>query len=337
MNSLSDLFWQAYVYNFLFWAGLAQGIIIFAAVLNITGARWGRRYIQLGSYAQDFLTACVVLYVILLFGRTHIFPWIAHPVPEKAAYLNVPFLAARGLVGLAILALLSRKFLASRGITSSGDRENASPWAVALVMAFMVVFSYLAFDLIMSLEPEWYSTLLGAHYAVGSFYLGIAGLCIIGIFRGGVPSEDRRKLSQLLFGFSLFWVSLLWSQYIVIWYGDIPAEARFLYLRFYQAPWKNISYAVLALAFVFPFVMLMPMRAKMIGLAPLFASFSIALGLFFEKYLLVIPSLSPQESTFGWVHLLVTALFGALFVASYRRSMRRALPIMEVSSGGQHA
>ncbi|MBI4830580.1 MAG: hypothetical protein HY801_03295 [Candidatus Lindowbacteria bacterium] len=285
MDRFLNQFWQAYLVNFLFWTSLAQGAVVFAAVLDITNARWGRRYVQLSRYFAGFLPVGVVLFAVLLLGRNHIFPWIAHAIPGKEAYLNVPFLAARGLLGLAVLTALSWKFMSeTKDRYSDVGRSGASPWSVILVMAFMLVYSVIAIDLIMSLQPHWHSTLLGAHYAVGSLYLGMAGLCLAGFIKAGVPRDDRQKLCQLVFGFSLFWVSLLWSQYIVIWYGDVPNETGFVYLRFYQMPWKAVTLLVLALGFILPFFSLMSRRAKLIGIVPFFGSVCVFIGLLLEKY-----------------------------------------------------
>ena len=149
----------------------------------------------------------------LLLGRDSSFPGIAEPIPEKAAYLNITFLAIRDLIGLAVLATLSWIFLlrvdeshAGASIPDRPPRSGASPWSVALVVAFMVIYSYLAFDLIMSLQPHWHSTLLGAHYAVSSFYLGIAGLVFAACFRADISGEERCHLSKLLFGVAPLWV-----------------------------------------------------------------------------------------------------------------------------------
>ena len=292
-------------------------------------AQW-RRYIQIARGFAGFLPVCVLMMAILLLGRNSIFPWIGEPVPEKAAYLNITFLAARDLIGLAILATLSWIFLlhvneshAGASASDGPPRSGASPWSVALVVAFMLIYSYLAFDLIMSLQPHWHSTLLGAHYAISSFYLGIAGLVFVGCFRADIPGEERGHLSKLLFGVSSFWVSLLWSQYIVIWYGDMPEETEFVYLRFYHAPWTAISLAVIVLAWMLPFVILMPRRAKLMRALQLLASVSAIIGLMLERHLLVVPSLNPDSVAFGWVHMLVTGLFAALFILCYRFFARR--------------
>lgn len=335
MNSFGDLFWQAYLVNFLFWAGMAQGAVVLAATLNITTARWQRYYSQLARAFAGFLPVCVVLFAVLMLGRNHLFPWIAEPVVEKAAYLNVPFMAARGLLGLGALAWLSRVFLAKTAVTRPGPDAagesaeesaygGASPWSVVLALVFAIVYSYLAFDLIMSLQPHWHSTLLGAHFAVSAFYLGIAGLVFVGSLRSEAPREDRGNLAMLMFGISPFWMSLLWSQYIVIWYGDMPDETQFIYLRFYNMPWTAVTIAVIALAFVLPFVVLIPRRAKLMRATQLLASAAAVVGLLIEKYLMVVPSLSPDKPAPGLVFIVVTVGFAALFAACCRFSSRRA-------------
>lgn len=315
MENYQELFWQAYLVNFIFWVSLAQGAVIFSASLNLTTAKWGRPYVNISRSFAGFLPVSVFLFAILLLGRNFIFPWIAEPVPLKAAYLNIPFLAARGLAGLGLLAFLSWIFF-YRTKNAALDSLEASPWAVFLVISFMAVYTYLAFDLVMSLQPTWHSTLLGAHFALSAYFLGIAGLCLAGFVTGGIPQEERRRISKLLFAFSLFWMSLLWSQYIVIWYGDIPDETQFVYLILFQYPWRAITIACVFFSFVLPFVILIPKQAKAVGFFPLVASTLIVFGLLLEKYVLVIPSFHPHTLAINWVHALVTLGFGTLFYIS---------------------
>jgi len=315
-------FWQAYLINFLFWTSLAQGTIIFAAVLNLSTAKWGKRYVELSRYFIGFLPASFVLFIGVMLGRNHIFPWITNPVVENTAYLNVPFLAVRDFAGLAVLAVLSWVFLHKTRDMYADVERSSSPWAVTLAIAYSLIYTYLAFDLVMSLQPTWYSTLIGAHFAVSGLYLGMAGLCLAGTLAGGVNTEDRQKISMLMFGFSLFWVSLLWSQYIVIWYGDKPEETQFVYRAFFQMPWKAITLAVLALAFVLPFIGLMSRRVKLTNTVPFLGSLSIVVGLMLEKYMLIAPSFSPGRFNVGWIHLWVTLAFAVVFAVIYHIGTR---------------
>ncbi len=326
MTQSTQEFWQAYLINFLFWTSLAQGSIIFAAVLNLSTAHWGKRYVELSRYFIGFLPASFVLFIGIMLGRNHIFPWITNPVVQNTAYLNVPFLAARDFAGLAVLAVLSWVFLHKTKDMYADVERGSSPWAVALAIAYSLIYTYLAFDLVMSLLPTWYSTLLGAHFAVSGLYLGVATLCLAGTLAGGVNKEDRQKISKLLFGFSLFWVSLLWSQYIVIWYGDKPEEAQFVYRSFFQMPWKAVSVAVIALAFILPFMGMMSRRVKLTSTVPFLGSLSIVVGLMLEKYMLVAPSLSPGKFNVGWIHLWVTMAFAAVFALTYWLSVQYLRP-----------
>ena len=99
--------WQAYLVNFLFWTGLAFGQICLLAVLNITGARWGRPLKRLAEAFGAFLPVGFLLFWILYLGKEHLFPWIRSPLPEKEAWLNVPFLFARDGTGILLLCLIS--------------------------------------------------------------------------------------------------------------------------------------------------------------------------------------------------------------------------------------
>jgi hypothetical protein len=325
MNGLAGTFWQAYLVNFIFWMGMAQGAVILAAALDITGSRQIDTYRPIVRSFAAFLPLSVILFAVLLLGRNHIFPWIEQPIAEKAAYLNVSFLFLRGLVGLALLTWLSFKFLSKTSDSTSAEtaERSASPWSVILVVVFMVIYSYVAFDLIMSLHPYWYSSLFGAHYAVGCFFLGIAGVVLISSRRSEISGEAGGKLTKLMFGMSAFWISLLWSQYIVIWYGDMPEETHFVYLRFYQMPWTAVTIVAMALAFVVPFFLLMPQRAKVVSSLQFVGALGAIAGLFVEKYMFVVPSFSPGKLVVGWMYPLVTIGFAALFIASYQFGARR--------------
>jgi hypothetical protein len=195
---------------------------------------------------------------------------------------------------------------------------GASPWAVILVILFMIIYHYLSNDLVLSLSPKWWSTLFQGYYSFSAFYLGAAGLCVAGYLREeDIWKEDLRKLSLLLFGFAPFWIYLLWSQYIVMWYGDLPFLARVVRARFVNLPWLAATWIVIALVFLLPFLMLLSKKAKMSRPFPLLASLSIVLGFMLEKYVLVAPSFSPHALGIGWIHLWITLGYAIIFGICY--------------------
>jgi hypothetical protein len=127
-----------------------------------------------------------------------------------------------------------------------------------------------------------------------------------------------------MFGVAPFWISLLWSQYIVIWYGDLPEETGFIYLRFYQMPWKVVTLSMVALAFIIPFALLMPRSAKLKRAMQLSVSLCVIAGLLIEKYVLIMPSFSPNDLSLGWIYTLVTVGFAVSFATTYRVSLHRS-------------
>ena len=162
--------WEAYLVNFVFWTGLAAGAVLFSAVLTITHAYWGRPLKRLAEALGAFLPVAFLLFLVLYPGRDRIFPWIGHPLPGKAAWLNADFLFLRDGVGLLALtaAALAILFLSVRRDVRMMARGAAEPLeesreereeTAAVVSAniygilYAVVLSLLAFDLIMSLSP----------------------------------------------------------------------------------------------------------------------------------------------------------------------------------------
>jgi hypothetical protein len=319
--------WQAYLVNFLFWTGLAAGSILFVAVLNITGARWGRPFKRLAEGLGAFLPVSFLLFCGLYAGREEIFPWIRTPVVGREAWLSPGFLFTRNGIGLFLLTLVSVALLSLSArrpepFPLPGREDQAvSPWRRQVVLStvfailYSLVLTLLAFDLIMSLDPRWISTLFGAYYFVGSFYTALAAVALIAPFclRATAARQEGmavilprhlHDLGKLLLGFTLMTGYLFYTQFLVIWYGNIPEEARFLILRFREPPWNGLAWGVLLSAFGLPFLILLSRRLKTSpgGLA---AVAGLALvGMWLERLLLVAPSLSSGLS-FGFTECLI--------------------------------
>jgi len=317
--------WEAFLVNLLFWLGIAQGGVVVSASLYLTQARWGGAgAYRLAEAFSGFVPLGFVLFWLLIAGRTVIFPWIEHPLPEKAAWLNAPFLFARDGGGLLAMTGLTLWFV--RLSRSGAAREWAeSPATIAepprtirrlapiLVLAYVVVYSVLAFDLVMSLSPVWYSTLFGAYFFAGAYWSALAAMGLVAAWGVDRRPDVLHDLGKLVFAFSIFWAYLLWSQYLPIWYAAIPEETFFVVPRVHRLPWGILGWIALVLVWVVPFVTLMGRQAKR---APAVLGTACALGLagmWIERYVLVAPSLSPAAIPFGWVESLVTAGFVGAF------------------------
>jgi len=337
-HGLAQRAWEAFLVNLLFFLGIAQGGVVASAAFYLTQGRWaGRAHYRLAESFSGFLILGFVLFWLLLFGREWIFPWIRHPVPAKTTWLNVPFLFARDGIALAVMTLVSLSFL------SASRSEEARKWAAtstdilmpppkirrlapAVCICFGLVYSLLAFDLVMSLSPLWHSTLFGWWFFAGAFWSAIVTMAFTAVClrrvlgKGNIFTEGRimRDLGLMVFAFSVFWVYTLFAQYLVIWYGDIPMETFFIVLRAHYMPWAFMSWMTVTLVWAIPFVVLLGIRPKktpaILGTVALLGM----VGIWSEIYVLVVPSLSPRTVPLGWVEILVTAGFlGAFWLCSY--------------------
>jgi Ni/Fe-hydrogenase subunit HybB-like protein len=222
------------------------------------------------------------------------------------------------------------------GFSTSDHAERERSQRVLTVLAplvlllYAVVFSLIGFDLVMALDPEWYSTLFGAYFFMSNFYLGLAVIAMIAVLARQclklVQPTTKKQLSdlgKLLFAFCLLTGYFLWSQYLVVWYGNLPEETGFVILRTRATPWTPVAWSILMMIFVTPFVVFLSRRVKessvMVGAIALL----IIVGMWLERYILIVPSLQPQEGfLFGWVELSISGGFFAAVALTYMAFLR---------------
>ncbi|MGD8360254.1 MAG: hypothetical protein PVJ04_02400 [Gemmatimonadota bacterium] len=356
--------WRAYVVNWLFFTSVAAGAMALTAATTITKARWNWSVRRMSLAFSAFLPIAFVLLLPMLGLREGYFPWIeamgTDPVLQrKAAYLNVPFLIARNVVGAALLFgvflyiaylyLRPDMGLVKEGTVGSGDagrsrwverltqgwtgqeREEVRSYkrlarlAPASVLLYAVVMSVFAFDWAMSLEPHWFSTIFGAWFFMGALWGGVAASAWVTVYSKGrdpdlnklMGVQQLHDLGKLAFAFTVFWAYLFWSQYLVIWYGKLPGEQAWIIHRA-GAPWGGLSVLTLVLCFVLPFAGLIGRRAKMTPWILRFFATVILVGLWLERYLMVVPSIHRS----GPVLTIWEPLIGLLFLGPFLWSVR---------------
>jgi len=326
--------WQAYLVNFMFWIGVAFGAVMFSAVLTLTDARWGRPMKRLAESMGAFLPVACVLFWVLYFGREHIFHWIHEPLPAKAAWLNVPFLFVRDGAGLILLTLVGLGLIyhsirmdrrSEDGGHPAGSSEDASTRAQKILsplygVLYAFILTVLAFDLIMSLEPHWYSTLFGVWYFMGSFYTGLAALILllaVGVRSMGMePFVKRRQylgLGQLLLGFCLITGDFFFTHLLIMWYGNLPEESVYVLTRMRQAPWPPLTLIALLACYAVPFGVLLSRRIKLKTIPMVLLAIVILTGIWLERMMLIAPALWKGENLpLGIPEVLITGGFAGL-------------------------
>ena len=328
--------WWAYQTNFVFWVGMAQGMVVFAATQKLAKGHWSGVIIRFAEAGAAFTAVAVVLFVGLIIGRQYIFTWIHEPRPEVGWWLTSKWFFVRNGAILAVLSWLSWRFVrhdtapdvreltGGEVVARTEDAARISRDAAILILAFAFGYSLLGYDLIMSLATKWVSNLFGAFYFMGSFLAGLMLLAVLAIvlrramgLAGIYTSRQQHDLGKLCFGFTVFWAYLMWSQFLVIWYGNLPEETYFIFYRLYGV-WRPVGIAVFLLVFLIPFIGLLGVKPKLF--APTMVGFALVslVGIWLERYLEVVPAINQGAGpAIGLPEIGVTLFFGGLFCMSW--------------------
>jgi hypothetical protein len=330
--------WQSWHFNLLFWMGLAQASVIFAATQKLAKGHWSGVVIRFAEAAVAFIPVALVLFLLEYPGRAFIYSWIHEPRPDVGPWLTAPFFFVRNGAIIALQAWLAWRFVRRdvapdvKELTSgtpaerTEDKDRISRDAAIYLLVWAFGASLLGFDLVMSLAHKWVSNLYGAFYFMGSFLAALMALAVTSVAMrramglGGLYStKQQHDLGKLCFGFTVFWAYLMWAQFLVIWYGNLPEETYFIFYRLF-GPWKPIGVAVFLLVFLIPFIGLLGVKPKLYP--PTMMGFALVslLGVWLERYLEVVPSINGGAApAIGLPEIGVTCLFGGLFLLAVAR------------------
>ena len=359
--------WQALLVNFLFFAGLAYAGVAVSAILQATCARWGRSLKRLSEATAAFLPVAFVLLLVLLVGITDWAPWVHAPVEAKRLWLNVPFFVTRQTLMFVLLSGLSlayvyrsvrpdvgmldetgerkatgfaRRLIGGwQGLVDERARNQRSQDVLApcVLIAYGWIVSLVAIDFVVALDPHWYSTLAGAYYFVGNLFVGVAFLAVTAVWtrdrlriQDYIGDRQLYDVGKLLFGFCILWAYMLWSQYLVIWYGDLPEETEFIAHRM-QGSWAPLTWIMLAMTFFIPFALLLSRDIKIQPRGLTTIALLVLVGMWLERFILVSPSLWRESGIpLGLIEVLITAGVFSLFGWCYSTFLR-AVPVLPVS------
>lgn len=292
--------WQVYLINFMVFSGIAQGGLVFSAIMHTTRARWGGPLAGVAESFTAFFPVSVALFVIMLAGRAYVLPGLHHDLHGKEVWLNVPFLFTRDLIGLLILYGTGFAYVRAAIALKQGNetvRDRVSALAIAYLLAFALVLSLLGYDLIMSVDPHWYSTLFGAYTFVKAIYVGLGGVIITAALLHlsprvafSIESSQFHDIGKLFFAFCLVWADFFYCQLVVIWYGNIPEETAFVIERTMVAPWNALAWGVFLAGFIGPFFILINKRIKTMPKAMIAICSVVVVAIWMEHYLVTGPA-----------------------------------------------
>ena len=339
--------WNAFLLNHSLFLGLGIGGLFFLVVHYLAFAGWNVAIRRVSESFASYLGFALVFQAILFFGLSKIYPWTNlefmendHLLHGKVGYFSTAFFVARVLVFFAIAVFFSYKLLSnSVEQDEKGGTElllKQKPLAAIFLVLFAPLFTGFAVDTLKSLDPKWFSTIFGVYVFIGFVQASVAAtiLVIRMMQRNGylavVTADHFHDLGKYLLGFSIFWAYIGVSQYLLIWYANIPEETSFYLLR--STPgWVAVSLALPLLRFLLPFILLLPRMAKRTPSHLEKVACIVFFGAWVDLYWLIIPYFSPEKFTLSIFDLGLFLGFLGFFAFAVRRylSMHATVPVKD--------
>jgi hypothetical protein len=271
--------WHSYLVSFFYFTSISMFGLFFVSIQHVTNAGWSVNVRRVAEAFTAFLPFTILGVALLLVGADLIYPWLNpetvqgdYLIKKKVSYLNQGFFTVRSFVFVALWIGFAWKMVSNSLKQDETGDVNLTHKNLKLSVIFLVVFaltySLFSVDLLMSVDPHWFSTIFGVYAFAGLFQAGLAMMIIflINMIRSGylkdfVKVDHIHDMGKFLFGFTVFWAYIAFSQYLLIWYANLPEETIF-YIHRSHGGWEWVSIGLLIGKFIVPFLALAPVWAK---------------------------------------------------------------------------
>ncbi|MAU25478.1 MAG: quinol:cytochrome C oxidoreductase [Flavobacteriales bacterium] len=328
-----------YVAAFFFMM-ISLGALAFYAIQYASQSGWSPvlfRVMQAITYY--LLPGALIVLAIAFFADKHLFIWmdpdvVAHDklIQAKAGWLNKTAFLIRGLIfigGWSLYRYFSRKFSLAQDLANDNKNFKRNFQISAGFLVFYIYTeSMMSWDWVMSVDPHWFSTLFGWYVFASMVVSGITTIALMTIYLKSkgymkfVNDSHLHDLAKYMFGFSVFWAYLWFSQFMLIWYANIPEEVTYFVTRIedYTIPF----FTMFALNFIFPFLVLMNSDYKRIPWFIVMAGMIILVGHYMDVYNMIMPATVGDRWGFGLPEISALALFSGLFIILVFYSLSKA-------------
>jgi len=338
MHQMQNRPWSAlYIASFFFFM-IALGALAFYAIQYAAQAGWSPILFRVMEGVTGYLPVASIGILVLLmasaFGLNHIFHWMdpelvnpesAHYdkiIAGKSGYLNVPFFLVRAIVFL--LGWNAYRWVSRKNSIADDNAEDQSFFkknfklSAGFLVFFIVTESIMSWDWIMSFDPHWFSTLFGWYVFAGMMVCAITVIALVTIYLKSqgyleeVNDSHIHDLAKFMFAFSIFWTYLWFSQFMLIWYANIPEEVTYFVTRIedYKLPF----FGMIAMNFVFPLLLLMNSDYKRVNWFVVMAGIVILAGHYLDVFNMVMPATVGESWTIGVPEIGALMFFFGLFV-----------------------
>jgi len=349
-----EQFFRSYLLGFTFWAGIALGSLALLMLQHLTGGGWGFVIRRILEASTRTLPLIAVLFIPILLGAHSLYPWThqeeidKHPVLQaKTAYLNLPFFSIRAAVyfaiWLALAFLLNRWSLEQDRTADSRFSKHLRVLSAPGMVLFIFTVTFASVDWYMSLEPEFTSTIYGFIY-VASW--SVSALAFVIAILASLSKQEALKrivaplhfhdLGKLLLALVMLWAYFAFSQYLIVWSGNLPEEIGW-YLHRTRGTWGAIAVTIITLHFAAPFLFLLSRGLKRDPQKLVIVALLILVMRYVDLMWMLIPAFSVGHSDFGSVDIVMSivlsivspAAVGGLWLAMFiwQLSKRSLIPI----------
>ena len=335
---------RAYLFGYIFWTGVGMGFLGILLLMHMVGGKWGvaiRRFCEAGAATLPFMA---ILLIPILLNMDALYGWVLPEarndplVQSKTLYLNMPFFVIRSAIYFGVfllyIHLIRKRSQALEGSTFESGVTRLKRLCAPGVVVFIVTSSFAAIDWIMSIEPDWFSSVYGATFLVGSAISAML-ISIIGLLLWKRYAQDSEvitpahfhDLANMVLMFTALWGYLAFSQYLIIWAGDLPDETGW-YFRRLNGGWQYLAIVLVIFHFVLPLFLLLMRDIKRSFGALMAVCVMFLAARFVDVYWLIIPAWGNQGGTAPWMNFVAWFAFGAIWlgILVYRLQERSLIP-----------
>ncbi len=339
-------FFHSYLFAFIFWLGIAVGCLALLMLQHLTGGGWGlviRRVLEAATRTVPLLAA---FFVPIIIGASWIYPWThaeemakSAALVEKKHYLNLPFFTLRAAlyfaIWLTLAFFLNRWSLVQDRTAELQTTRKMSQLSGPGMVLFVLTVTFASIDWMMSLDPEWSSTIYGFIF-VGAWSLSALAfvIAIMALLSNHEPMKHVvahlhfHDLGKLLLALVMLWAYFAFSQFLIIWSGNLPEEIRWYRPRL-QGGWGAIALSVVILHFAFPFLFLLSRSLKRNPGKLVVVAVLILVMRLFDLLWMIGPQFTGSVFHLSWMDLVAPVGLGGLWLATFfwQLGKRALLPI----------
>jgi hypothetical protein len=340
-----EQFLRGYLIGFMLWLGLSLGCMALLMVQHLSGGLWGISIRRILEASSKGLPLMAVLFLPILFGRNKLYAWMTDPslTEHNSWYLNTPGWMIRFVLYFAIW--IGMEFILNKRSAQQDEPLTSSNWprfqlfsGIGLLL-YALTISFASVDWVMSLDPHWGSTIYGMIFMAGEGLSALA-FCIIMLtvltgyrpYREIIKPEQFRDLGKLMLAFVMLFAYFSFSQWLIIWAGNLPEEISF-YLNRIKGGWGIVALGIILFHFALPFALLLSKERKKDGRRLIWLAVLLMFMRLVDIYWYVVPNFAHARGHFYFSiwYLVAPIGIGGLWLAFFFYNLRQRplLPIYE--------